>query len=634
MCGIFGFYSTNLIVDIEIRTKAALNALKHRGPDDSGILDFSVQKKHLDSKYNLFFGHTRLSIIDVTDGGRQPMNSIDGRYTIVFNGEIYNYRELRRELLNHGYSFYTESDTEVLIAAWSHWNTDVMKRLKGMFAFAVYDRYEQSINLVRDAFGIKPLFYHKSNQGFSFASEIPALLYLMDAKPEINLSRSCEYLIHGSYDNSEETFYNGVFHLLPGHWMRIQLSQYKVEEPTRWWWPSIQERSDISFEDASAMLREMFLDNVRLHLRSDVPLGAALSGGIDSSAVVCAMRHLEPDMPIHTFSFVARGSSVNEEKWVDLVNHHVNAIPHKVVVDPEDLSRDLEDMVRSQGEPFGGTSIYAQYRVYRLARESGITVTLDGQGADEMLAGYSGYPSAYLRSFLEKNSYFEALQFMYKWSQWPGRGGRNALAVLYSLTMPRFIQELVSGMRGRRRSSEWLNDEWLAERGIDLSSRSNSVKDHRDGRKRRLAEQLRDSLTGNGLASLLRHGDRNSMRWSVESRVPFLTTDMAEFLLTLPESYLLSKNGETKHIFRAAMRGIVPDEILDRRDKIGFQTPEADWLKGQKEKVYQWFDHVSDIPFLDSAQSRRLIDDVINVHRPYTSQAWYLLNYHQWYLNR
>jgi asparagine synthase (glutamine-hydrolysing) len=634
MCGILGIFSLRPLENINWRCKSSLESLRHRGPDDSGIIDLSGEEFLQEKDANFIFGHTRLSIIDVSGGGHQPMDSIDGRFTIVFNGEIYNYRELKWELTNHGYVFFTESDTEVLVTAWSHWGVNALKRLKGMFAFAVFDRKDQSVTIARDAFGIKPLFYHKNIDGFSFASEMPALLYLLAEEPDVNLHRSSEYLIYGSYDNAEDTFYEGISHLLPGHWMRFDLAKSHWGDPIRWWWPSIEERSDLSFSDAANQLRDIFLDNVKLHLRSDVPLGAALSGGIDSSAVVCAMRHLEPDMPIHTFSYVARGSAVNEESWVDLVNDHVKAIPHKVIVDPEDLSRDLEDMVRSQGEPFGGTSIYAQYRVYRLARESGITVTLDGQGADELLAGYSGYPNAYMRSLLERKRYLYAVHYMHKWSQWPGRDLRTALAVLYSLTVPESVQVSITRFRGRRRSSEWLNSEWLTGKGVDLSFMSRRMQDNPDGKNRRLVDQLRSSLTGNGLASLLRHGDRNSMRWSVESRVPFLTTEMAEFLLTMPESYLLSGNGETKHIFRAAMRGIVPDVILDRRDKIGFQTPESSWMKGQSAILGKLFTRSFDIPFLDTLKCRRFIENVISGREPYTPQVWYLINYHQWILSR
>jgi asparagine synthase (glutamine-hydrolysing) len=383
MCGLFGHFSPLPVSDQQEQHDCLLNAqhaLHHRGPDDSGLETLAVPSRSGSPAGSLSLGHTRLSIIDLSPGGHQPMQSANDRYRIVFNGEIYNYRELRQELKGLGHRFQTDSDTEVLLAAWAQWGESGLRRLTGMFAFAVFDRHKQTLTLVRDAFGIKPLFFRLERNALHFASEMPALLALLPAQPELNYQRAYDYLVWGQYDNSRETFYQGIEHLEPGHVLRVDLQQLAagqmVERPRRWWWPSISERTDLSFEDAAAQLREMFLNSVRLHLRSDVPVGAALSGGVDSSAVVCAMRHLEPDMPIHTFSYVARGSAVDEEAWVDIVNTHVGAIAHKVVVEPDDLAGDLNDMIRAQGEPFGGTSIYAQYRVFKAAREAGIVVTM------------------------------------------------------------------------------------------------------------------------------------------------------------------------------------------------------------------------------------------------------------------
>lgn len=227
MCGILGSFTRHPSFDQDQRLQSALAALHHRGPDDRGLETFDV------AGGRLALGHTRLSIIDLSPGGHQPMHSPDGRYTIVFNGEIYNYRELRTELKAQGHRFYTDSDTEVLLAAWGQWGVAGLRRLTGMFAFAVFDRVAQTLTLVRDAFGIKPLFVRREGTAVYFASEVPALLELLLAKPELNLQRAYDYLVWGQYDNASDTFYQGVEHLLPGHWLAIDLQQVAADQPTR-----------------------------------------------------------------------------------------------------------------------------------------------------------------------------------------------------------------------------------------------------------------------------------------------------------------------------------------------------------------------------------------------------------------
>lgn len=622
MCGIVGGWIAQSASQLDFQ--AGLAKLAHRGPNDRGL-------ERWDSVGGeVVLGHTRLSIIDLSLAGHQPMQSRCGRYVIVFNGEIYNYRELRQELQVLGQEFDSDSDTEVLLASWITWGAACLARLRGMFAFVVFDKASLKMTCVRDAFGIKPFFYRLDEDGFIFASELPALLALKKQRPGLNLQRAYDYLVAGSYDDRAETFFDGVRQLLPGHTLTLDLEWATISEHRRWWWPNIAERTDLSFSEASDQLREMFLANIRLHLRSDVPLGAALSGGVDSSAVVCAMRHVSPDMPIHTFSYVARGSEVDEEYWADLVNTHVGAIPHKVVVSPDELAADIDDMIRAQGEPFGSTSIYAQYRVFKLAHEHGITVTLDGQGADELLAGYRGYPGQRLHSHLDRADWIELLKFLRAWSQWPGRSMNFGAKALIGQLVPNSLRSLALKIAGRDPAPAWLDSCFLKERGVVCLASHDLLDNTADAGGRRVVAALRQSLTGKGLNSLLRHGDRNSMRWSVESRVPFLTTDMAEFLLSLPEIYLISRQGETKHIFRAAMRGIVPDGILDRKDKVGFATPEQAWMKQLGSKVFDWLDSADDLPFLNAAKCRSEVKSIIDGSRPFDFRAWRLVNFCRW----
>ncbi|MBU4276289.1 MAG: asparagine synthase (glutamine-hydrolyzing) [Proteobacteria bacterium] len=622
MCGILGGWFEQDRQSDHARMAAGLAALAHRGPDNEDQASF------FGDWGAVTLGHRRLSIIDLSPGGHQPKSSPDGRFVLVFNGEIYNYRELREQLRSLGHTFETKSDAEVLLACWAQWGRECLPRLRGMFAFVVYDTARHELICVRDAFGIKPLYYHQQPDAFVFSSELPALLTLLPGRPRINWQRAYDYLVHGDYDDQADTFLSGVQQLPPGHVLRIGLTSREPEQPQRWWWPSIAKRQDLTFEQAAEKLREMFLENIRLHLRSDVPLGATLSGGLDSASVVCAMRQIEPDMPIHTFNFAARGSRVDEEPWANMVNRHVNATAHKVLVTPEELASDIDDMIRSQGEPFGSTSIYGQYRVFKLAKQRGVTVALDGQGADELLAGYQGYPGPRMRSLLDGGRAAEALGFLRGWSRWPGRSlGRGALALGGQMT-PAALRKSAMRLAGRNVAPAWLNLGPLQEAGVRLERLP--IVYEADSRGRRLAATLRWAQAGHGLAALLRHADRNSMRWSLECRVPFLTTDMAEFLLRLPESYLVSPRGRSKRILRAAMRGIAPQAVLERRDKVGFATPERRWLAALGPRVDSWLEGIEGFAFLRATACRGEVKAIVGGKKGFDFRAWRLINFCRW----
>ncbi len=622
MCGIAGTWTQDGNRATQ-RMGGALERMRRRGPDDRGTESFPGAWGTVE------LGQTRLSVIDLSAGGHQPMHSEDGRYVMVFNGEIYNYVELRAELTRAGRRFQTQSDSEVLLAAWAHWGLKALPRLEGMFAFAVWDKHSAKLTCVRDAFGIKPLLFRCSEGRFVFASELVALMHLWGSPPQLNAQRVYDYLVFGDYDSKPESFIEGVQHLPPGTWLEVDLVGGKTTVPEAWWKPSIDEKSKLTFADASAELRERFLSSVRLQLRSDVLLGAALSGGIDSSAVVCAMRNLNPGADLHTFSFVASGSAVSEAQWIDQVNTHVAAKAHIVHVEAAELSQDLDDLIQSQGEPFGSTSIYAQYRVFKLARSSGMTVTLDGQGADELLAGYLGYPGQRFRSLVETEGLAAGLGFLAEWSRVPGRGAlRGVRAVLSAYAGPH-LQSALGRVSGVERHPQWLDMGMLKAVGVVPRLTSSAVQSAPIGRH--LMAELRRASTTGGLQALLRHGDRNSMRFSVESRVPFLSHQLAEFVFSLPESFLISRQGETKSVFRAAMRGLVPDAILDRQDKIGFATPELDWMKALAPQARIWLREGSAVPFVKTAEMLACFDDMMNGRRRFTWQAWRWINFVRWH---
>jgi asparagine synthase (glutamine-hydrolysing) len=623
MCGIAGGFWPTKIPEIESRVVAALSELGHRGPDDRGLDIVEM------GRGTLAIGQTRLSIIDLSSGGHQPMSAPGGALTMVYNGELYNYRELREELKAGGRVFETESDTEVLLAAWAEWGKACLPRLEGMFAFVIYDRRSGTLVCVRDAFGIKPLFIHPEEGKFLFASEQRALGKLRSSSARPDLQGAYDYLVHGAYDTGPGTFIEGVRHLPPGCLIEVDLQTCAVSKPEMWWRAPVAATSVFSFNQAVEATREQFLHNVKLHLRSDVPLGAALSGGVDSAAVVCAIRHVDPSAEIHTFSYIADDPRLSEEKWVDLVNEAAGATAHKVHLGPHDLAKDLDALVRAQGEPFGSTSIYAQYAVFRRAREEGIKVTLEGQGADELLAGYDGYPGQRMLSLFENGRLPAMAQFARKANDWPGRSQRRAWMEVGRLLLPDSLYSRARGALGRDFRPRWLDIPALEHAGVRFSE----LRAPRDSAShgRRVVEQLAYSLQERGLSHLLRHGDRNSMAFSIEGRVPFLTLPMANLTLSFPENYLISDEGETKRVFRAAMRGIVPEPVLDRRDKVGFATPELAWLRTIAPIAREWLESADGIPFLHSRVLLDEFNDMVAGREPFSWQAWRWINYARWY---
>jgi len=623
MSGIFGGIFPSDQNKLEQRIEAASEVLNHRGPDDG---EYLIEES---ADYLIALGHRRLSVIDLSAAGKQPFVSSDSRYVVSYNGEIYNYLELRNELIELGYRFSTSSDTEVLVKAWAEWGADCLPRLTGMFAFVIWDRIEAHVMLCRDAFGIKPLFYSLQNGMLLFASEIRAVHALRNTPAEINHQRAYEYLVREYYDRNEETFFSGVNQLLPGHTLRYNLATGQAETPIPWNHFNISENSDVSFEQAAEKIRDIFLRSVQLHLRSDVPLAAMLSGGLDSSSIVCAMRMLEPDMDLHTFSFIAPETGKSEEPWVKIINHRVRAIPHKIILSPDDLIADLDQLILSQGEPFGSTSLYAQYGVCRAIRSAGIKVILDGQGADGLLAGNVGYPVPRLHSLLETGKFIRAIHFLSNWSKWPGRSRMTELKRAVDEMTTGHANALIRHLGGHPLYPAWVYAGKLDDLGVTVSHNRIATTD--DARGRRLTAYLRHVVTRRGLPLLLRHADRNSMAFSIETRTPFLTSELAHFVMSLPESYLVSDKGETKSVLRAAMRGIVPDTILNRKDKIGFEAPEYDWLKPNSVIIKRWLSQDLNLSWIDNTRVVSEFDMVMCGQRALSSQQiWRWICFSRW----
>jgi asparagine synthase (glutamine-hydrolysing) len=576
MCGIGGIVMRDGGTVRPDELKAMAQRLRHRGPDGCGFATFtpgacveSAREAGALPAGSVGLVHLRLSIIDTTDGGWQPMRGADGRYAIVFNGEIYNFVELRAELERGGVVFRSASDTELLLAAWAAWGPGCLTRIVGMFAFAIVDTVANTLTLARDAFGIKPLFYIADRSRLVFASEQKALLPHLTGPRRVDSSRVYDYLRIGVTDRGAGTMLEGIRQVPAGSWTTIGLRDSAPPTFSQFWAPERRQPLDLSFADAVARTRDLFVNSVRLHLRSDVPVGACLSGGIDSSAIVSVMREIEGDaLDLHTFTYVADSAQFSEERWARMVGGHVHATEHRVTPRAENLIEDLETLIACQDEPFGSTSIYAQHRVFGLVAEQGIKVVLDGQGADELLGGYAQHSGARMASLVRAGRLGAANKF---WRGKPaGYGGRFGRLLALQYLLPRSAHGIVRRAVGRSEVPSWLNASWFNARGGMGSSLGPSASGH-------LMDELAADVRGN-LPTLLRYEDRNSMHFSVESRVPFLTPELCDFFLALPEEFAISDDGTSKSVLRAAMRGIVPDAILDRRDKVGFSTPEWEWL--------------------------------------------------------
>ncbi|MCX7124204.1 MAG: asparagine synthase (glutamine-hydrolyzing) [Gammaproteobacteria bacterium] len=512
-----------------------------------------------------------------------------------------------------------------MLVAYIHWGIDVLKKIEGMFAFAILDRIENKIIIARDFFGIKPLYYSIQEDKLFFASEIKTLLCFSSGKRSVNPQKIYDYLRYGLTDHGSETLFQGIYQLPPAHYMQIVLNDFTCTVK-KYWSITTDQKCTLQKNDASEYLRTLFLDNIDKHLRSDVKVGAALSGGLDSSSIVMAIKTLRPDTELHTFSYVASGDDeINEEKWIDIVAKSANSKTHKTFASSKSLMDDMDNLILTQDEPFGSTSIYAQYQVFKLAKQMGIKVMLDGQGADEILGGYHTYLSTRAVSLFRQNHWLRLVKFLASGSKLPGMNlGVLAAGAADYLLSPK-LQGIARKAINKELVPSWLNKEWILENNISMTMLRQGNKS-----KNTLTEELRRSVSEKGLSSLLRYEDRNSMAFSIESRVPFLTPKLVNFLFSLPEEMLIDDNAVTKAIFRDSMRGILPDAIANRKDKIGFKTPETGWLNEEKNFFKEIIYSANDIAPLNLNVGRIELDNLLDKNRKMNSYVWRMVNLVRW----
>ena len=541
MCGLCG------VVELDREPDRAtvdrwLDELAHRGPDGRGVF----------ADDGVCLGHLRLAILDLSDAGLQPMQ--DGELQLLHNGEIYNYLELRDELRAKGHAFSTGTDSEVILAAYREWGEECVERFNGMWAFVIWDAKRRRLFCSRDRLGVKPFYYRLDGDRFSFASEPWPL-----RRSGANLRAVRDYLAQGYLDENDATFFADVVRLPPAHSLT-----FGPEGLRRWRYWSLEPATPPG--DPVAAVRETFLDAVRLQLRSDVPVGTCLSGGIDSSSIAVAVAEHGHD---HQKTVTAYFDEVgfDERPYARAVVDRTGAEAHWVTFTATNLVDDLPAIVEAQGEPFGSTSICAGWYVMREAKRAGLTVMLDGQGGDEVFGGYRASFGYRLSDLLRAGRVSEATHELRAFTQTHGpRWAAVALAT------PHVPERLRLAARGRLRGSSTLVAPGL--RDVAAGPAANGA-----GFPDRLRRQLHVLLTRRGLPELLRYEDRNSMAHSLEARVPLLDHRLVELAFSLDGSELI-RRGETKSVLRRAVGDLLPSTVARRRDKLGFATPEGTFMRG------------------------------------------------------
>ncbi len=607
MCGIAGFYgfrNDDLIKKIS-------KELAHRGPDGEGF--------YIDEKISLL--NRRLAIIDL-ETGNQPIYNEDKSIVVVFNGEIYNYRELKKTLQSSGHIFKTKSDTEIIIHGYEEWGNQVFDKLNGMFAIALYEIKKDKLLLVRDHFGIKPLYYafstYELKRGLIFSSEIKPIIYSGLVKRKPNDRIIYRYLKYRIHDDQRETFFKDVFRLMPGEMMIIEKLKIKFQQYT-----NLREDLEIlsqghTFHRSGGIrgvdifqFQKELIKAIKYRLISDVPIGTCLSGGLDSSTVVSIVNNLliQKSKEVqsvgkiqNTFSAVFPGGNNNEEKYIDkLKNEMTNIKSYKIRPTPQSFLKNLKDFIRTQEEPMISTGPYAQYKVIEEAHGK-VKVLLDGQGADEMMAGYLPYYFVYLKQLYHNKNY---LLFI------------KELASSLDVVIKYFIEKLNKTINPSLLLNENFNLKFIKEKFFVENSN--------------LKLRLIDDIFKNSLQSLLRYEDKNAMRFSIEGRVPFLDFNLVKYIFSLPDEAII-KDGWNKYILRQVTKEILPEMINKRRNKIGFTTPETQWFKTLEKEIFKILvsESFSKRPYFNQKQVLLAYHDLVTDKIQDTMVFWRIVNVELW----
>lgn len=578
MCGIAGiYYFNNQKVHLE-QLKKMSDVLSYRGPDGDG--------HWINDEGNLGFGHRRLSIIDLDERSSQPMHYME-RYSITYNGEIYNYLELKSELQKKGYKFKTESDTEVLLAAYAEYKEKMFPYLDGMFAFAIWDNHEKKLFCTRDRFGEKPFYYYADKFKFIFASEMKAL-FKIGIEQNKNFRMLFDYLAYDVVENpwnKSETFFHKIHKLEASHYLDIN-SEGKIEKKRYWDIDLSVQNYDISHENAADKFKELFIQSVKRRLRSDVPVGTSLSGGLDSSSIVCIMDSLIKGSGQIQKTFSARFNhpDFDEGKYINFITQNASVLPFEVWPDQQTFLNTAEKLYYHFEEPLLSSSMVVQWAVMNLVKENNVTVLLDGQGGDEILAGYPFYYNHYFSELYVNNK----LLFNKELNQYKNLYGHDFIINKKLFVEAQFPK--IVGQLGKLKRKLFISDDFsdLNKNFISEYYNINTPFEHFNN----LNSSLKFSTMQYGLGKLLKNADRTSMSVSREVRLPFLNHDLVEFLFSLPSHHKI-RDGYTKRILRDAMNEYLPNEIAWRTDKKGFWPPQDEWM--HHKKVSDWVNHYSNL---------------------------------------
>jgi asparagine synthase (glutamine-hydrolysing) len=615
MCGIWA--SLGLVVG-----KERIDRVAHRGPDGDGWRVFDSPRGPL------ILGHRRLSIIDTSEGGAQPMSDPTGRYWLVFNGAIYNYKELRTELTATGVAFRSQSDTEVLLAALIRWREDALPRLLGMFSFAFWDDEEKVLLVARDRFGIKPAYFAQTPGGVAFASEIKQMYDLPGIPRRMNLHRIREFLDTGVLDHSNETMFAGIEQLRGGQFIRIDCRLWQASDtiPYRTWYRLPRPGSlELSLADAAQKFRTLFDESIRMHLRADVPLGSCLSGGLDSSSIVAvASRLMGQGHPMTTISAVFDEARVDERRYINALVAATGVRSRFVSVTPGQVFEEASEILWRQDEPYGSTSIHAQSSVFGGAHADGLKVMLDGQGADEPLAGYHAMFGSALADLMYSMDFGAAYRMVRERRAIHGTGVAGQLARALPYLAPAAVRAAAYKYQRSVGGADWLAGAALRPWEAAPSPANTAANELDTAGATNLGKLSAVQTMVTSVPMLLHWEDRSSMAHGIEARVPFLDHRLVELAIGLGSAHKID-GARTKVLLREALGADLPAAIRDRNDKIGFATPEQEWFLGPlKEQVRSAVTNTLDrYPgLLNRRATLALTDEILAGKRRFDFSLW------------